>query len=123
MSSSSEFLISQEDELALHRRLVDRDVTAFADLASKFLDPLIKWLTAKNRSSISEDVCIDAAEDALIALVKNPASFNPGGGKRLDAYLCMSAQGDFRNLLRKEGRHRKKGRTLSNFRLKTGNIS
>ena len=108
MSSSSEFLISQEDELALHRRLVDRDVTAFVDLANTFLDPLIKRLVANNSASISEDLCIEAAEDALIALVKNPASFNPDGGKRLGAYLCMSAQGDFRNLLRKEGRHRKK---------------
>jgi Sigma-70 region 2 len=108
MSSSSQFLMSQEDELALHRRLVDGDVTAFVDLASAFLDPLIQWLVENNSASVSRDVCIDAAEDALIALVKNPASFNPAEGKRLDTYLCMSAKGDFRNLLKKEGRHRKK---------------
>jgi len=108
MSSSPEFLISQEDELALHRRLVHGDVTAFADLARIFLDSLIKWLVDSNSASISKDLCIEAAEDALIALVKNPASFNRDAGKRLGEYLCMSAQGDFRNLLRKEGRHRKK---------------
>jgi RNA polymerase sigma factor (sigma-70 family) len=108
MSSSSEFLISQEDELALHRRLVDGEVTAFADLAKTFLDPLIKWLVAKNNSNIPEELCIEAAEDALIALVKNPASFKLDRGKRLGGYLCMSARGDLRNLLRDERRHRKK---------------
>ena len=108
MSSSFEFLISQEEELPLYQRLVDGDVTAFADLAGIFLDPLIKWLVEKNSASISEDLCIEAAEDALIALVKNPASFKRDEEKRLGAYLCMSAQGDLRNLLRKEGRNRKK---------------
>ena len=79
MSVSSEFLISREDELALHKRLVDGDVAAPADIANVFIDGLIKWLIDNNSSKIPEDLCVDAAEDAWKALVKNPASFEPSG--------------------------------------------
>jgi hypothetical protein len=108
MSSSAEFLISREDELALHKRLVDGDVTASGEIAKVFFDALIKWLIETNSSTVPEELCVEAAEEAWIALVKNPSSFKPDKPKRLGEYLCMSAQGDLRNLLRKEGRHRGK---------------
>ena len=108
MSVPSESLITREDELALHKRLVDGDDTASADIANIFFDGLVEWLIQINRSTVAEELCIQAAEDAWIALIKNPASFNPGREKRLGEYLRMSAQGDLRNLLQKEGRQRKK---------------
>jgi RNA polymerase sigma-70 factor (ECF subfamily) len=105
MPAPAEYLISEDEERSLHRRLVDRDVTAPNDLARLFLDHLIAWLVEKNSSSVPEELCVEAAEDALIALMKSPASFNPARGKRLAAYLRMSAQGDLRNILQREGRH------------------
>jgi RNA polymerase sigma-70 factor (ECF subfamily) len=105
MPAPAEYLISEEEERLLHRRLVERDVTVSYDLAHVFLDHLIAWLVEKNSSSIPEELCVEAAEDALIALIKSPASFNPSRGKRLAAYLRMSAQGDLRNILQREGRH------------------
>jgi Sigma-70 region 2 len=110
MSSSFQFLISQEDELALHKRLVDGDVTAPVELATIYIDGLIKLLIDKNSWKVPEELCVEAAEDAWIALVKNPNSFNPEKGKRLGNYLSMSAQGDLRNRLRDEGR--KRGKSL-----------
>ncbi|MBI2807305.1 MAG: sigma-70 family RNA polymerase sigma factor [Planctomycetes bacterium] len=108
MSTSFDFLISQDDELALHKRLVDGDYSAPGEIANIYINGLIKWLLEINRATVPEDICIEAAEDAWIALVKNPASFNRERGKRLGAYLCMSAQGDLKNRLAEEGRRRKK---------------
>ena len=107
-SSPVEFLISEEDEQALHQRLIDHDLTAFDDLARIFLDSLIAWLVDTNSADIAEELCVEAAEDALIALVKSPSSFDRARKKRLADYLRMSAQGDLRNILQREGRHRKK---------------
>ncbi len=106
MAASVDLLISQEEELALHRRLLDGDVTASVDLATWFLEPLIAWLVEKNSLKVPKDLCIEAAEDAVIALVKSPTSFKPARRMRLFAYLRMSAQGDLRNILRREGRER-----------------
>ena len=101
------FLISQEEEQALLQRLADRDVTAPSDLASLFLDHLIDWLKANNSRQIPDELCIEAAEDALIALIKRPKSCNPARGKRLASYLRMSAKGDLRNILQRKQRERR----------------
>jgi hypothetical protein len=105
MSASDESLLSSEEECGLHERLLAGDVTASATLFSKLLDPLIGWLIAKNSSAVPEDFCIEAAEDSVIALAKSPSSFKAARGMRLFPYLCMSAQGDLRNILRRERRH------------------
>jgi hypothetical protein len=117
MSVSAASVISREEELALHRRLMDRDPTAPADLATMFLDQLISWLLEHNRSSIPEEMCIEAATDAWEALVKSPASFNPDRRKRLGAYLRMSAQGDLKNILQREMRHRQNRMSLEDVEL------
>lgn len=108
MPAPADHLISEEDERALHRRLLDREVTAFADLARLFLNDLTDWLVRSNSCSVPEDLCEEAAADALVALVKSPASFDPERGKRMSAYLRMSAQGDLRNTLQRQAhRHAK----------------
>jgi hypothetical protein len=110
-----QFLISQEDELALHKRLVDGDITAPVELATIFIDGLIKLLIDKNSWKVPEELCVEAAENAWIAIVKNPNSFKPEKGMRLGNYLSMSAQGDLRNRLRNEGR--KRGKSLETVQL------
>ena len=117
MRASAEIVISPEEELALHRRLIAGDVTAPADLAIIFLAPLIHWLVAKNSAKIPPEMCADAAEDALIALMKSPTSFNPDRSMRLTTYLRMSAQGDLQNLMACEKRHRQKQISLETVEL------
>ena len=102
MPSPADFVLPEDKERALLRRLMERDPTAFVDLANLFLDYLVAWLAEHNRN-IPEELCVEAAEDALIALKKSPASFDPGRGTRLAAYLRMSAQGDLRNILQRQG--------------------
>ena len=117
MPAPAEYLISADEERSLHRRLVDGDVTASADLTRLFLVHVIGWLTAKNSRRVPEELRVEAAEDALIALIKAPASFDPARGKRLASYLCMSAQGDLRNILQREGRYYKNQRRLEDVEL------
>lgn len=87
----------------LYHRLLTGDATAPADLALTYLDRLTDWLLTRNPRADSHD-CATAAEDALLALIKNPASYRPER-QSLEVYLRMSASGDLKNLWRAERRH------------------
>ena len=95
---------------ALHERLVAGDPTAPADLASTYLDRLIGWLFRHN-PGVDPHICATAAEDALLALIKSPASYRREK-QSLEGYLRMSASGDLKNLLRSERRHARRRTTL-----------
>jgi RNA polymerase sigma-70 factor (ECF subfamily) len=94
-----------QDAMALHQRLCAHDPTAATDLAVAYLEPLVVWLhpTAPH---VADDVRLEAAEDAILTLIRKPESYHPEI-QTLEVYLRMSAQGDLRNLLRKEQRHHK----------------
>jgi hypothetical protein len=93
---------SPEEERELHRRLVELDATAPADIAEAFLDPLINWLRANNSKKISEHLCGEAAGIAIVSLIKNPGSYRSDRNKTLFSYLRMSAKRDLQNVLRRE---------------------
>jgi RNA polymerase sigma-70 factor (ECF subfamily) len=94
----------------LHQRLVGNDPTAPSDLAVAFLGPLIYWLSAQPHTrTLHADLLCDAAEDAILALIRNPGSYQPEKAD-LASYLRMSAQGDLLNRLRREAKHHR-GRT------------
>lgn len=95
-------LSDQPEEV--YRRLLDGDPTAPDDLATLFLEPLIGWLSEHNRG-LPDDLVTEAAGDAILALIRNPASYKPEK-RDLEGYLRMSAQGDLKNRLRSEQRHR-----------------
>jgi hypothetical protein len=99
-------LPTREEELELHRRLIDGDHTASVDLALAIFVPLVDWLRARNRA-VEEAMCGEAAAEAFCALAKNPGSYKPQSDKAvgLFQFLQMSAMGDLKNLLRKESRH------------------
>ncbi|HET8628271.1 MAG TPA: sigma factor [Thermomicrobiales bacterium] len=96
-------LPSPEEGRALHARLLAGDPVAPAELAEAYLDHLAGWLQARNRGVRDPHLHDEAAEDALLALIKDPGSYDPAR-LGLTAYLHMSAQGDLRNLLAKERR-------------------
>ncbi len=87
----------------LCRRLRERDPVAPNDLAVAFLEPLVAWLAANN-PAIPGDIVAEAAEDAILALIRSPDSYDPAKSDPW-GYLRMSAQGDLRNVLRREKKH------------------
>jgi len=104
----SETLPTRDEDLALHRRLLDRHPVAPSQIADTFLAPLIDWLSTRN-PRIEQHLLHDAAHDTLVSLIKNPTTFDPGrqkGEHPLFSFLKMSAQRDLQNLLEKETRHR-----------------
>jgi RNA polymerase sigma factor (sigma-70 family) len=110
--------LTLDEELDLHRRLIDGDPVASAQLAEAYLDRLIDFLKATNDRSIPREFIADAAGDALVSLIKKPASFDPGrnsGELPLWAYLKMAAKRDLQNILNKEQRRKKK--SLENVEL------
>lgn len=96
---------SEEEGRALHARLLAGadDPTAPSDFAVAYLERLIGWLIEHNPRADPDD-CATAAEDAILTLVKNPATYKPERQK-LEVYLRLSASGDLKNLLRSERRH------------------
>jgi RNA polymerase sigma-70 factor (ECF subfamily) len=106
MSSAPQPLLPPEEEQSLHRRLCEQDALAPPYLCRVYLDPLVAWLRDRHRE-LEDDLVIMAAQDAVVGLIKNPHSYNPSHPSRLDlfGYLRMAAEGDLRNLLRREQRH------------------
>jgi hypothetical protein len=107
----------------LHQQLVDGVPTAPDDFATTFLDPLIAWLTTRN-PAIDPQFVNDAAERAIVAVIKNPGSYDPAR-RDLEPYLHMSAQADLRTLLAREKKHRQGRRSLEAVELfqKAGNYT
>jgi hypothetical protein len=110
MSPSPAATQSQDSYQQLHKRLVDHDPTAPDDLVTTFLEALIIWLFSQNHS-IHPDLVTEAAEDSLLALIRNPSSYDPSKST-LETYLRMSAQGDLRNILSRESAHRSRHEPL-----------
>jgi DNA-directed RNA polymerase specialized sigma24 family protein len=96
---------SPERALELFARLRPDDTVGHADFAVAFLDPLAEHLRRNNTAH--DHALFEAAEDAVISLLKNPAAFDPARGS-LQSYLCMSAAGDLKNVLSRERRHHEK---------------
>lgn len=88
----------------LHARLLRDDPTATHELIAHYLDPLADWLERQYPRLGDPHLCTTAAEDALLALLRNLRSYEPAR-RSLWGYLRMSARGDLLNLLRAERRH------------------
>lgn len=94
---------SEDRALEIHHRLIAGDPVAPSDLADAYLDVLVIWLVRTN-IWIDPHLCQEAAEDAILALIKNPRSYQIDRAA-LATYLRMSALGDLRNILKREQRH------------------
>jgi hypothetical protein len=99
----------------IFERLLDGDPTAPVDLAELYLDRLTDWLIARNRR-VEPESCATAAEDAILALIKRPRAYEPER-QTLEVYLRVSAKGDLKNLLQREGRHRSRRASLESVEL------
>jgi RNA polymerase sigma-70 factor, ECF subfamily len=103
MPGSFALPLTQSDALQLHRRLLAHEPTASADLALAYLDHLIEFL-GRIAPGTPQDLRCEAAEDALLALIRDPQSYCPEK-QSLEVFLQISARGDLLNLLRKERKH------------------
>jgi hypothetical protein len=109
-----------DEELDLHRRLVENDPVASAQLAEVYLNFLIAFLRGTNDRSLPEEFIVEAAEDAIISLIKKPAAFDAArnrGERPLLAYLKMAAKRDLQNIHAREGRHQQGRQSLESVEL------
>jgi hypothetical protein len=111
MSTSHTRLLENDEGLRLVNRLVAGDKTATAELAAAFVQPLIEWLIQTNSKAHPDDCCA-AADEAIVNLLRNPAIFDPSQ-RELFPFLQMAAQGDLRNLIAREQRHRRHRKDFS----------
>ncbi len=91
------------------------DPDSGAAFAEAVLPGLLVRLAALNPRADDGDI-LSAAGDAVLGLIKNPASYDPAR-RSLAGYLVMSAQGDLRNRLKAEGRHHRRRAPLDSVEL------
>src|SRR5437879_3911370 len=106
---------SPEDGRSLHRRLCEGDRVAVALFATAFLEPLAAWLESNNPAA-DPHCCREAAEDAILAVLKNPSCYDPD---RLDplAFLRMAARRDLLNALERQKRQCRRHESWSSVEL------
>jgi hypothetical protein len=95
--------LDADAEADLHRRLSALDPVATAELATAFLEPLIANLRCYH-PKIDDAIRVQAAADAILALLRNPASCRQDAS--LWDYLRMSAKWDLVNAVDSETTHR-----------------
>lgn len=102
-------LPSREDEMELHRRLVEKDPVAPSLIAQTYIGPLSMRLRANHPDLRDEHCIMQATADALLSYIKDPTQFAPEKARSetpLFSYLAMAAHGDLLNLLVREKRQR-----------------
>lgn len=102
----------------IHRRIVQGDPTAPAELAQHALPQMQSHLKQCRFDIKDPDLIDDAAIDALMSYIKNPGSYQQHKRKLL-GYLNMSAEGDLRNALAKADRRRKRERRDESVELRS----
>lgn len=98
------------EEALLLRRLAERDPTAPADLAERYLAD-VQRSAAAAFPSVDEHLVTTAAIDAILGVARHQHRVDLGRGS-LRAYLVMSAKGDLRNALRSRERRRARETSL-----------
>ena len=87
------------DERALHARLLRRDPTAPADLAGRFLAPIVAWLQQQPQFQREDpDLLETVAIDLILQVGEHPERYDPDR-LSLPAYLRMAARADVLNEL------------------------
>jgi hypothetical protein len=91
----------------IHKRLLEGDPTAPAELAEGVLEALVKKLSLKYTSLPDTHLPAEAATDALIDYIKRPEQFDPTQ-RGLFGFLVMTAERDLQNALAKINRRQQK---------------
>lgn len=83
-----------------HNLLLAGDPVASSIIANHIYPIMIKYLEYKY-PKIDQDIIISAATDAMINYLKRPEQYNPQKAS-LEGYLKMAANGDLKNILKRE---------------------
>lgn len=94
-----------EDELLAGLQAVVADPTSAGVFAESILGPLTIDLGRRFPRAHPDDITT-AADDAVLAVLRNPGAFDPTRGP-LAGFLRLIARRDLSNLLDKETRHRR----------------
>lgn len=89
--------------MELHRRLLERDPTATAELAQAVYPGLVRRLSREFEAQKDWMLPHDAATEAFMAYVKKPDRFDPTK-RSLPGYLLMAARRDLLNMIASERR-------------------
>lgn len=104
MTSSMSAKPTPEHLIDVHRRLLDNDAAAPAELAELVIEPLALELMRGPKRPRDEAFAVDAATDAVLECAKDPRSFDPSR-LPLWSFLRMAARRDLANRILKERRH------------------
>lgn len=94
-----------EEGLALHVRLLSGDRTATAEIAERYYQRIVAIMHKRHKWRPDPDVIDEATSDAFVSYFTNPLQFNPEK-RSLAGFLQMAAEGDVRNAIARELRHR-----------------
>ncbi len=98
-------MLSRDEELALHQRLLDGDPAAPNDCVALCF-PIVYAALARRRIEVRDPHLVEeAAGSALLDYVRRPESYRPERGPLL-GFLTMAADRDLKNALARERRHR-----------------
>lgn len=95
--------VTEQRETELHNRLLASDPTASAEIAELLLDYIVKVLRRDFPGQRDETVYDEAASQAIIEYLKNPASFDRTQA-RLSTHLINNAKADLRTLISRRSR-------------------
>jgi RNA polymerase sigma-70 factor (ECF subfamily) len=101
----------------LHGRLLAGDPIASTELAEVIWASLVREMERRYPQLKQSEHLRDAASDALISYIKNPAQFDPTK-RGLPGYLIMAAAGDLRNALAKVSRRKLREVTTEDVELR-----
>lgn len=88
--------------LTLHNACLHGDEAAFDTLARAYVPAIVKQLRRSFHGEWNQEHIHSAVIDALMNYIQRPEQYKPELRKSLYSYLLMAAQGDLKNLLRKE---------------------
>ena len=90
----------------IHKRLLEGDPVAPAELAEEIWAPLLQRLKKRHPRLALTEFLNDSVSDALISYIKRPGQFDPAK-RGLFGFLVMAAEGDLRNALAKVKRRQR----------------
>jgi RNA polymerase sigma-70 factor (ECF subfamily) len=108
--------MKKDQYLKIHERLVLGDPIAPSELAEIAWKPLLSALKKRFPNLAQTDYPLDAASDALLSYIKNPAQYDPTK-RGLFGFLLMAAQGDLLNALEKNKRRNLRETSMDNVAL------
>lgn len=100
-------MLDEEELRAIHKRLIEREPTASADLFLAVLEPLVRFLLSLKYKGLDVDSARHIGVEIIANFAERPEQYVPEKGS-LSSYLFMAAKSDALNQLKKLAREQRK---------------